>query len=48
MADNAYAINIDTIREMGERAVREGWSAAQYTGIIAYDLANINQSGCQI
>ena len=36
MDDKAYAINIDTIREMGECAVREGWSAAQRTGMYAH------------
>ena len=42
MADKAYAINIDTVREMGERADREGWSAAQRTGMLAQDSANIS------
>ena len=34
--------NIDTIREMGVRANREGWSAAQRTGMLAQDLATIS------
>ena len=42
MTDKAYAINIDTIHEMGERANREGWSAAQRTGMLAQDSANIS------
>ena len=42
MADKAYAINVDTIREMGERADRESWSAAQRTGMLAQDSANIS------
>jgi hypothetical protein len=44
MAKKAYAINIntDTIREMGERADHEGWSAARSTGMLAQDLANIS------
>ena len=42
MADNAYPINIDTIRETGECANREDWSAAQRTGMLAQDSANIS------
>ena len=42
MADKTYAINIVTIREMGKRADREGRSAAQCTGMLAQDSANIS------
>ena len=34
MADKAYAINVDTIREMGERADRESWSAIKMCVLI--------------
>ncbi|KAL7533595.1 hypothetical protein ACHAXR_005333 [Thalassiosira sp. AJA248-18] len=42
MADKAYAINIDTIRCIGERAKRDKWTKHQQTGVLAQDSANVN------
>ena len=42
MADKAYAINIDTIRCIGERAKRDKWTKHQRTGVLAQDSANVN------
>ena len=42
MGDKAYSINIDTIREMGERATRKGWTDHQRGGGLAQDSANIS------
>ena len=42
MADKAYAININTLRKMGERSGLEGWRAAQRTGMLAQDSASIS------
>ena len=40
--DKAYVINVDTIREMGERVDREGLIAAQRTGMLVQDSVNIS------
>ena len=42
MADKAYDINNDAIREMVERAVRENWSGARCTGMLTQDSASIS------
>ena len=42
LGDKAYAINIDTICEIGKRANCEKWTAHQRTGVLAQDSANLN------
>ena len=42
MEDKAYAINVDTIQELGKRATREGWTDHQRSGVLAQDYANIS------
>ena len=40
--DKAYSINIETIRTLGRRAEREGWTVHQRRGVLAQDSANIS------
>ena len=42
IGDKGYAINIATIRTMGERAEQEKWTPHQRTGVLGQDSCNLN------
>ena len=42
MDDKAYAISVDTVKDIGERSNQEEWTLHQRTGVLANDSADIN------